>query len=161
MPRKNPCLPARSVKPQARRIGLSPLQEHRLRFLLRQSACSEAWVDAQFQTRIDRAPDGQLRIDRHHDPHAFPPGGAKRTAMRWCRSCGRYTPPCAVHLIESRHRLGGPVVSATLQCEDCRIGQDEEIHRELYTAFPHLRPAGGMSLVHRRQLYARSRSRTP
>jgi hypothetical protein len=120
-------------------------------------------VDAQIKTIRDQTPDGEPIICRYHDPHVFPPGG-KRTPMRWCRSCGRYTPPNNIHLIESRTARGvhaGNIVSATLQCDDCRINIGEEIHRELYAAFPHLRPAGSMSVVHRHELRARRRQAAP
>jgi hypothetical protein len=46
------------------------------------------------------------------------------------------------------------VLSATLRCDDCRIADDEEAHRELYEAGLHLRPAGSQSFVLLRTLFS-------
>src|SRR5580658_893342 len=120
------------------RPGLSPVDEHRLRCRLRQSAPSEPWVDAQIKTLHDRAPGGQEILHRFFDPHQFPPGGRAATAMRWCRHCGRYTPPNCICLIEHRHTHSGPIISATLICDDCHIADNEHRYRELYEAGLHL-----------------------
>jgi hypothetical protein len=145
---------ARVAKIQPGATGLSPLDEQRLRRRLRQAAPSEAWVDAQFVTVHDVAPNGRAITTRAHDVHVFPPGGRRGTAMRWCRCCGRYTPPNCIHLVEHRRRRSGHVVSATLVCDDCRIARDEEAHHELWHTFPHLRPSGTLSFVKLRELYA-------
>jgi hypothetical protein len=127
--------------------GLTPWQVERLRYRLRQSACSETWVDDQIVnfTEIDR--DGDAVQCVLFDPRVFPPGGKRATKMRWCRCCGRYTPWPAISMIERRETRSGPVVSATLQCDDCRIADDSIIHRELYEAGLHLQPAGSKSVV--------------
>ncbi len=127
--------------------GLTPWQVERLRYRLRRSACSETWVDDQIVTltKVDR--DGDVVQLVLFDPRVFPPGGKRETKMRWCRCCGRYTPRPAIQLIERRERRGGAVVSATLQCDDCRIADDAELHRELYEAGLHLQPAGSKSVV--------------
>jgi hypothetical protein len=127
--------------------GLTPWQVQRMRTVLRRSACSETWVDDQLViiTRIDA--EGDVVACVLFDSRVFPPGGKRETAMRWCRSCGRFTPAPAVQLIERRERRSGPVVSATLQCDDCRIADDEETYRELYDAGLHLQPAGSKSVV--------------
>ena len=124
---------------RAKQGGLSSLQLTRLRRQLRQAACSEPWVDVQIRS----GPGG----GRFHDSAAFPPGGRRRTAMRWCRSCGRYTPAPCVSLIERHAAITRRVHVATLQCDDCRIADDAVAHRELYDACPHLRPAGSSSVV--------------
>ncbi len=75
------------------RAGLSKLAEARLRRVLRRTAPSEPWVDAQFTTVVDH--DGRdAQIRRIHDTRVFPPGGTK-TAMRRCPECGVITPPTA------------------------------------------------------------------
>jgi hypothetical protein len=139
---------ARSIRPaKSRPRGLSALEEHRLRRALRRSVPSETWVDAQFVTITELTPRGGAIVYRQHDTQIFPPGGRRGTAMRWCRRCGRYTPPNCIHLIEHRRRRSGDCVSATLMCDDCRIAEDEERHHELWHTLPHLRPAGSMSFV--------------
>jgi hypothetical protein len=132
--------------------GLTPWQVICLRFRLRQAACSETWVDDQIVSLTTVDADGDTITTTRFDSRVFPPGGRQGTKMRWCRVCGRYTPAPAVHLIEHRHERFGPVISATLQCDDCRISQDEEIHRELHEAGLHLRPAGSQSFIFRRDL---------
>jgi hypothetical protein len=134
------------------RVGLSPLDEHRLRRTLRRAACSETWVDDQIKTLQDNGSDGQSIVYRFYDPKTFPPGGANETAMRWCRFCGRYTPPNSIHLIEHRTSRAGDVHSSTLQCDDCRMGIEAEVYRELHEAGLYLRPTGSMSFVRMRQL---------
>jgi hypothetical protein len=130
-----------------RRFGLTRVQEDRLKALLRRSACSETWVDDQIVTRLGPGPAGQPIEMRLHDPNIFPPGGRQHTAMKWCRSCGRYTPAPAMQLIERRLRHNSPVISATIECDDCRIAADDERFRELYEAGLHLRPASSRALV--------------
>jgi hypothetical protein len=137
--------------------SLSSMDEHRLRRRLRSAAPSEPWVDIQIVTIRDVTPSGRVIVARQHNAHAFPPGGRRGTAMRWCRCCGRYTPPNCIHLIEHRRRRTGNVISATLACDDCQIAHDEEVHRELWDALPHLRPSGSMSFVRLRDLYAERR----
>ena len=133
--------------------GLTPYQVQRLRFSLRRSACSETWVDDQIVTCTDIDADGEEIRCTFFDPHVFPPGGKAETKMRWCRCCGRYTPGPAVQLIEHRQTRFGPVISATLQCDDCRIADDAQIHQELYEAGLHLRPTGSQSVVTRHSLH--------
>ncbi len=139
------------------RIGLTPLEEHRLRRRLRRMACSETWVDHQIKSVYDQTADGRTIVCRFHDPQVFPPGGRQATAMRWCRSCGRYTPPNCTQLIEHRIRRDGPVLSATMQCDDCRIAIDDERYRELYEAGLHLRPASSFSFVRLAELFYQRR----
>jgi hypothetical protein len=136
---------------RARRVGLSPLEEHRLRRRLRSSACSETWVDDQIKTVHDRGSDGQAILYRYHDAAVFPPGGKNGTAMRWCRFCGRYTPGHCIHRIEHRSTRAGEIQSSTLQCDDCRLGIDAEMYRELHDAGLFLRPAGSMAFVRMRE----------
>jgi hypothetical protein len=137
---------------KSKRVGLSPLEEHRLRRALRRGACSEPWVDAQIKSVHDRGSDGEAILYRYHDTQVFPPGGHQETAMRWCRCCGRYTPPNSIHLVEHQISRGGAIHSATLQCDDCRLGIEAEIYRELHEAGLFLRPAGSMSFVRMREL---------
>jgi hypothetical protein len=134
------------IKSHPNRIALSAVNESRLRAKLRRRCCSEPWVDDQIRTVTDRSPEGEQIVYRFFNPHVFPPGG-HASGMRWCRACGRFTPGPAVHLVESRERRFGPVVYATLVCDDCRIGDDAERYRELYEAGLHLRPAGSKSCV--------------
>lgn len=132
---------------RARAPGLTPWQVQRLRVGLRRLACSETWVDDQIVIRTQIDSDGDVINCVLFDARVFPPGGKRETKMRWCRCCGRFTPAPAVQLIERRERRCGPVVSATLQCDDCRIADDAEIHQELYEAGLHLQPAGSKSVV--------------
>jgi len=134
--------------------GLSPFEQWRLKARLRRSACSETWVEDQLVTVTDTTPDGNELKITYFDSRVFPPGGRHFTKMRWCRACGRFTPPQAIHLIEQRKSRFGPVISATLQCDDCRIADDEEAHRELYQAGLHLRPLGSQSFVLLRTLFS-------
>lgn len=165
MPGKHPrraALRALSRPPQrsttlSPRQALSPLDEHRLRRRLRRSACGENWVDAQIVSIDDTTADGVTISCRYHDPTIHPPGGCRATRMRWCRECGRYTPPNCIHLVEHRHSLVGPVISATLRCDDCRIALEAQVHRELHDAFPQLRPSGSLSFVRLRELFAERR----
>jgi hypothetical protein len=74
--------------------GLLPLAEAQLRRLLRRSAPSEPWVDAQFKNMAGVDDRGATLVRRVFDPQAFPPGGAE-TAMIRCPRCGVMTPPVA------------------------------------------------------------------
>jgi hypothetical protein len=130
---------------RTKRVGLSTLEEHRLRRALRRAACSEPWVDAQIKSVLDHTGDGQAIVCRFHEARVFPPGGRQETAMKWCRLCGRYTPPNCIDLLEHRSKRAGEVHSATLQCDDCRLGIDAEVFRELHEAGLFLRPSGSMS----------------
>jgi hypothetical protein len=141
-----------SIKPAHR--GLSPHQLMQLRARLRRSACSETWVQDQIITVTEVDRDGDWITKACFDSRVFPPGGRQGTKMRWCRCCGRYTPPQAVQLIERRRERSGPVVSATLRCDDCRIADDDAAHRELYEAGLHLRPSGSQSFVLLRTLFS-------
>jgi hypothetical protein len=143
----------------ARRPSLTPWQIQRLRHFLRTSACSETWVDDQIITRVNPATDATSVTV--FDPRIFPPGGKRQTKMKWCRSCGRYTPPQNLALIEHRHERFGTVISATLHCDDCRIYDDFDQHRELYEAGLHLRPSGSQSFVTRRMLHRDRLSKNP
>jgi hypothetical protein len=163
----SPAAAAPAIKPLGRPLetaplnrGLTLLLEQRLRRRLRGVACSEPWIDAQFHTVDIVQRNGRAETRSIHDPRVFPPGGARRTKMRWCRTCGRYTPPSCIHLIERRasRDVAGDVISATLQCDDCHIAAEDERHRELYDAFPHLRPAGSMSFVRLRDVFSERRS---
>jgi len=140
------------------RIGLSAVEEHRLRRRLRLSACSEPWVDQQIKTLHDRTSDGRTILCRFFDPQAFPPGGRDGTAMRWCRQCGRYTPPNSIGLIEHRRARAANITSATLVCDDCRIAHDEQRFGELYEAGLFLRPAGSSSFVRMADLLKRAKA---
>ncbi len=140
--------------------GLTPIQEGMLRAALRRSACSEPWVDEQIVTRLVPGPGGRSVPIRLHDPSPFPPGGRRQTAMRWCRSCGRFTPAPAIQLIERRHHRNGPVISATLECDDCRLAVDFERYSELYEAGLHLRPPSSRSVVARADLMRRGKDRS-
>ncbi len=152
-PTKEFTMPATlSVPPKPR--GLTPFQQLTLRARLRRSACSETWVDDQIITRTQIDADGESSTITVFDSRVFPPGGRHQTAMRWCRRCGRYTPRPAIHLIEHRRTRFGPVVSATLECDDCRIAIDEEVHRELYQAGLHLKPLSSQSFVLLRTLFS-------
>ncbi len=134
-------------------VALTKTQEHRLRFQLRLLACSEAWVaDSIREVVRDEV------AHRYFDPRVFPPGGRHGTRMKWCRCCGRFTPPNGIHLVEYRHGRAGETFASSLQCDDCRIGENEERYRELYEAGLHLRPAGSQSFVSRAGLRA-SRAR--
>jgi len=160
---------AHKAKPKRRRLrspvgertartALTPFDEQCLRRRLRRAACSEPWVDAQIVTLTDTAPGGAtITSARYHDPDVFPPGGRAHTTMKWCRHCGRYTPPNCINLIEHRRRLAGPVTSATLRCDDCRIALDVDTHHQLYEALPHLKPSGSLSFVKLRELFAQRR----
>jgi hypothetical protein len=141
-------------RPDVATRGLSPFRLMKLRMRLRKSACSETWVDDQIITITDLSPKGEEVQIVCFDSSVFPPGGRQLTRMRWCRRCGRYTPPACIHLIERRKVRFGPVTSATLQCDDCRIAVDDEIHRELYEAGLHLRPRGSQSFVLLRTLFS-------
>jgi hypothetical protein len=148
-----------SPSPRKRkRVGLSLWEEHRLRHCLRRAACSETWVDDQIKILHDTDSAGTPILYRFHDSTVFPPGG-KSTPMRWCRSCGRFTPPNSIHLIEHRRSRAGQVCSATLQCDDCRISADTETYRELYDAHLFLRPSSSMSFVRLRELFSERRQR--
>ncbi len=127
--------------------GLSRWQEHRLRVRLRRAVPTEPWVDAQVAEQTFTGPDGEPVVARYHDARTFPPGGPRRTRMRWCRACGRWTPPQALSLIEHGPARGGPPTSATLVCDDCRHEDDADRYAELYAAGLHLRPAGSRTVV--------------
>jgi len=149
-----------SPKPAKKsRPGLSPVDEHRLRRRLRQSAPSEPWVDAQIKSLHDRAADGQEIVHRFFDPHQFPPGGRAATSMRWCRRCGRYTPPNCITLIEHRRTHSGIIITSTLICDDCHIAHNEDRYRELYEAGLYLRPPGSFSFVRMADLLGRSKTK--
>ena len=146
------------IKPTKKsRIGLSPLEEHRLRRRLRQSAPSESWVDAQIKTLQDRTSDGKEILHRFFDSQVFPPGGPKATPMRWCRHCGRFTPPNCITLIEHRRTHTGNIITSTLICDDCHIAHNEDRYRELYEAGLYLRPPGSFSFVRMADLLNRSK----
>ena len=140
--------------------GLSAWQEHRLRVRLRRSAPTEPWVDAQVATQTFTGPGGDAVVARYHDARPFPPGGPRRTRMRWCRACGRWTPPQAVSLVEHRLERAGPAVSATLVCDDCRDAADDDRHAELHAAGLHLRPPSSRSVVGLRSLLGERRHGT-
>jgi hypothetical protein len=151
--------PPGATPPQpAPRSALTPFEEMRLRRRLRRVACSGSWVDAQIVTLTDTTADGRSLVSAHFfDPAVYPPGGRKHTRMKWCRHCGRYTPPNCINLIEHRTHLAGEVTTATLRCDDCRIALEVRAHAELYAAFPHMRPASSLSFVKLRELLAQRR----
>jgi len=136
-------VPKRFKKRLSGSRGLSPLEESRLRSRLRTSTPSEPWVDAQILSRHHSDETGREIANRYFDPTIFPPGG-RRTPMRWCRQCGRYTPINSLQLIEQVH-IGQAPITATLICDDCHIGDQATEHDELYEALPNLRPAGSFS----------------
>ncbi len=121
--RKKNRIPAKKLH-----VGVTPPEESRLRRHLRQKAPSEPWIDAQFRTLTDTTPAGQPITCRLHEPHLFPPGGPK-TAMKYCRSCGRYTPPNSLHLLERAPNRTAPPTSSTLQCDDCHIAAEDPSHK--------------------------------
>lgn len=106
------------VRP-SRTVGLSVAQESKLKARLRKQSPSEPWVEAQFRTVTTTDPRGQIVPRRIHDPHVFPPGGA-RTAMVRCRACEVFNPPNAfergVCLDHSAHAGWGPSPSAVAIC---------------------------------------------
>jgi hypothetical protein len=89
------------------RVGISASQEIQLKSKALATACSAAWVDAQFRSIEDRGADGTLIVVRIHDPGVYPPPGMVR-----CDGCGRYTPPNCV---------GSRGV-----CLDCAIAEEPE-----------------------------------
>jgi hypothetical protein len=124
-------MPKTAAPPQPK--SLSPLQEKRLRTHWRKICCGEPWVDDQFTTQLHRAADGGAQTIRLHHPRGYPPGG-RQTAMRWCRACGRYTPPNAINLVELSHQRGGTVIAATLTCDDCHCDRDSHLLRQIHEA---------------------------
>jgi len=89
--------PRRDVAPtpsHRRRVGLNFQREQDLKRKLRQTAPSEPWVEAQIKSAHDIQEGGGEILYRYHDPHVFPPGGAK-TKMKRCPRCGVFTPPNA------------------------------------------------------------------
>lgn len=98
-----------------RRVGLSAYQEQRLKEQLRPSLCSEPWLEAQFKSADDVDEAGTPILYRYHDPHVFPPGGAK-TAMVRCPLCGILVPPNTIEhdacLDHAPHDGWGPSPSA-------------------------------------------------
>ena len=100
---------------RGQRVGLSPFQERRLKANLRLTTCSEPWVEAQFKSADDVDERGSAIVYRYHDPHVYPPGGAK-TQMRRCRECGLLMPPNALEgnrcMDHGRHTGWGPSPSA-------------------------------------------------
>jgi hypothetical protein len=119
-----------------RRVGLSAYQEQRLKEQLRPSICSEPWLEAQFKSADDTDETGTPILYRYHDPHVFPPGGAK-TAMARCPECGVLVPPNTLEhgacLDHARHDGWGPSPSAVairaLQMFNLRI-EDSELAPE-------------------------------
>lgn len=97
------------------RVGLTVYEEDRLKRRLRRRTCSEPWVEAQIKTCHDVDQNGTEIIYRYHDPHVYPPGGAK-TAMIRCPACGAFNPPNAIEhgrcLDHADHRGWGPSPSA-------------------------------------------------
>ena len=73
--------------------------------------------------------------------------------MRYCRHCGRFTPPNSIHLIEHRSSHSSPIISSTLICQDCRIATDDTRYQELYEAGLYLRPLSSFSFVRMADLY--------
>ena len=105
-------LPSARKKP---RVGLSAYQEQRLKDQLRPSICSEPWLEAQFKSADDTDETGTPILYRYHDPHVFPPGGAKSAMVR-CPECGVLVPPNTLEqgacLDHARHDGWGPSPSA-------------------------------------------------
>jgi len=130
-----------AIRRSPQSTGLSLTHERRLRRKLRLKVPSEPWLEACF---IELHEAGQTV--RRYDSRAFPPGG-RETKMRWCRSCGRYTPPSCIRLIEHSHVRNGLVHSATLICEDCHIADDLVRYGEFYNASLHLTPLGSASII--------------
>jgi hypothetical protein len=104
-----------SARKPKRRVGLSAYQEQRLKDELRPEVCSEPWLEAQFKCADDTDETGQAILYRYHDPHVFPPGGAKTTMLR-CPLCGVFVPPNTLEhgacLDHARHEGWGPSPSA-------------------------------------------------
>jgi len=130
-----------AIRRSPKSTGLSFTHERRLRGKLRLKVPSEPWLEACF---IELHEQGQTI--RRYDSRAFPPGG-RETKMRWCRHCGRYTPPHCVRIVKHQPNRSTAPSSCTLMCDDCHIAEDHERYRELYAAFPNLRPAGSLSAV--------------
>lgn len=114
-----------------RRIGLTVLQEARLRERLRHEVPSEPWLEEQFVNVCEVDGRGKQTIRRVHNPAAFPPGGA-RTAMVRCPACGVFTPPVALEsgkcLDHAEHVGWGPSPSAQaihgLQFRNLRMAEE-------------------------------------
>ena len=104
-----------SARKLKRRVGLSAYQEQRLKDELRPSVCSEPWLEAQFKSADDTDETGQPILYRYHDPHVYPPGGAKSAMVR-CPLCGVFVPPNTLEhgacLDHARHEGWGPSPSA-------------------------------------------------
>src|SRR5207253_1385304 len=90
-----PATPSHRRRRRKRRVGLSALQETRLRAQLRQTTPSEPWVEAQIRSADDLDRDGSPIVYRYHDPRVFPPGGPGTRMVR-CSDCGVFTPPGAM-----------------------------------------------------------------
>jgi hypothetical protein len=102
-------------RPRKRRVGLSAYQETQLKEVLRRSAPSSPWVDAQVKSFDGVDSRGTPVSYRFHDTSVFPPGGA-HTAMIRCPACGVFTPPQAFEhglcLDHAAHDGWGPSPSA-------------------------------------------------
>ena len=73
------------------RVGLSVMEEERLKARLRQTFPSEPWIDHTVKRFEDIKADGETIVYRFHDAKAFPPA-ADTTPMLVCPECGRTVP---------------------------------------------------------------------
>lgn len=94
------------------RVGLSVMEEDRIKARLRTTYPSEPWVDATFR-RFEDTKGEETIVYRFHDPKAFPPK-ADHTPMKVCPECGRTVPAismeggrCADHQPIKVHRAYG------------------------------------------------------
>jgi hypothetical protein len=121
----------RKHKPKRQRIGLSCVEEERLKARLRQHFPSEPWIEHTVKRFEDVKADGQVIVYRFHDAKAFPPAGDHVRMVR-CPECGRTVPPnslehgvCLDHASTRTHESYGSSPSAhailTLQHRNLRI----------------------------------------
>lgn len=128
---RTPSTLSRKVQRTAR-AGLTRYAELLLKQVLRQTAPSEPWVEAQIKSSVDVTSDGVPIVYRYHDTRAFPPGGPATRMVR-CPKCGVFTPPNTMEhgacLDHARHQGWTPSPSAVairrLQMLNLRIESTE------------------------------------
>lgn len=79
------------AKPRKARVGMSVIEEDRLKARLRATFPSEPWLEHTVKRFEDVKADGQVIVYRFHDSKAFPPP-AENTPMVRCPECGRTVP---------------------------------------------------------------------
>jgi hypothetical protein len=82
----------RGGKRRRQRVGLSVVEETRLKEKLLLTFPSAPWVDSTIKRFEDTKADGTTIVYRFHDPKSFPPA-ADTTPMVRCPECGRIVPP--------------------------------------------------------------------